>query len=73
MTGIAVVGICVAIFVYIEIAIGVGYYMFLLTSKEEREINEEQKKKIRKYSIFAGAAFPVTLAIIIASKAAEGR
>ena len=58
-------------FLYIELAIGFGYYMFLLTSEKEPDANEEQKKQIKKYSIIAGAAFPVTFAIIIASKAAE--
>lgn len=60
-------------FLYIELAIGFGYYMFLLTSKNTPDDNETQKKQIKKYSIIAGAAFPVTFAIIIASKAAERR
>lgn len=71
MSVAAVVAICIAIFVYIELAVGFGYYMFLLTSKKTPKTDEKQKKQIKKYSIIAGAAFPVTFAIIIANKAAE--
>ncbi len=65
--------ILVLIFVYIELAIGFGYYMFLLTSKRISGEDKDQRKQIIKYSIIAGIAFPVTFAILIASKAAERR
>lgn len=71
MSAAAVAALCVIVFIYIELAIGFGYYMFLLTSKKTPDADEAQKKQIKKYSIMAGVAFPVTLAIIIASKAAE--
>lgn len=66
-----VVVACIAVFVYIELAIGFGYYMFLLTLKKTPETDEKQKKQIKKYSIIAGAAFPVTFVVIMANKAAE--
>ena len=65
--------ILVLIFVYIELAIGFGYYMFFLTSKRISGEDKDQRKQIIKYSIIAGIAFPVTFAILIASKAAERR
>lgn len=71
MSMAAVVAVCIAVFVYIELAIGFGYYMFLLTSKKTQDTDEAQKKQVKKYSIIAGVAFPVTFAIIIANKAAE--
>lgn len=71
MSVAAVVAVCIAVFVYIELAIGFGYYMFLLTSKKTQDTDEAQKKQVKKYSIIAGVAFPVTFAIIIANKAAE--
>lgn len=73
MNVIAVVIICLAIFIYIELAVGVGYYMFLLTSKKTPDAEEAQRKQIKKYSIIAGVAFPITLAIMAANKAAERR
>ena len=71
MSVAAVIAVCIAAFVYIELAIGFGYYMFVLTSKKTQDTDEAQKKQIKKYSIIAGVAFPVTFAIIIANKAAE--
>ncbi len=71
MSMAAVVAACIAVFAYIELGIGFGYYMFLLTSKKTPDADEGQKRQIRKYSIIAGAAFPVTFAIIMASRAAE--
>ncbi len=71
MTAVVVIGI--AVFLYIELAIGFGYYMFLLTSKKTPDADETLKRQIKKYSIIAGIAFPVTIAIIIANKAAERR
>jgi len=71
MSAAAVAAICIAVFVYIELAVGFGYYMFLLTLGKTADADEAQKRQIRKYSIIAGAAFPVTFAIIIASRAAE--
>lgn len=73
MSVAAGVAVGVAVFLYIEFAIGFGYYMFLLTSKKTPEADEKQKKQIKKYSIIAGAVFPVTFAIIMANKAAERR
>lgn len=66
----AVILVLVLIFAYIELAIGFGYYMFLLTSKRIAGEDKDQRKQIIKYSIMAGIAFPVTFAILIASKAA---
>lgn len=70
MSGLAVAAILAAAFVYIELAVGFGYYMFLRTVKKEKPTGEEEKQ-IRRYSIIAGVIFPITFAIIIASKAAE--
>lgn len=61
------------IFLYVELAVGFGYYMFLLTSKKIPDADGTQKKQIKRYSIMAGVAFPITFAIIIANKAAEGK
>lgn len=71
MNTAGVIAACIAVLLYIELAIGFGYYMFLLISKKIPEEGEMQKKQIKKYSIIAGVAFPVTFAIIIANKAAE--
>lgn len=71
MNGAAVMAVCIVVFVYIELAVGFGYYMFLLVSKKIPEADEAQKKQIKKNSIIAGVAFPVTFAIIMANKAAE--
>ena len=71
MSAAAGVAVGIAAFLYIELAIGFGYYMFLLTSKKTPEADETQKKQIKKYSLIAGAAFRVTFAIIMANKAAE--
>lgn len=73
MNALKVIIICVAVVLYIQLAAGFGYYMFLLTSKKIKGANEKQIKQIIRYSIIAGVAFPVTLAIIIASRAAERR
>lgn len=70
MSMAAVAVVCMAVFLYAELAVGFGYYMFLLTSKEMKEADEEQKKQIRKYSIIAGVAFPVTFAVIVAGRMA---
>lgn len=70
MSAAAVVAICLGAFFYIELAIGFGYYMYLKSSKAAGNDETQQKQNI-KYSIIAGVAFPVTLAIIIANKAAE--
>ncbi len=71
MSVAAVVAICIAVFAYIELAIGFGYYMFLLTARKTPEADKVQQKQIKKYSIIAGVFFPVTIAIIMANKAAE--
>lgn len=71
MNAAAVAAVSMAVFIYIELAIGFGYYMFLLTSKKTPDADATQKKQIKKYSIIAGVAFPVTFAIIMANKAAE--
>lgn len=71
MSAAAVAALCAAGFLYIELAVFFGYYMFLLTSRKTPEADEAQKKQIRKYSIIAGVVFPITFAIIMANKAAE--
>lgn len=79
MSMAAGIALCIIIFIYIELAIGFGYYMFLLTtrgldkpkSKEETEKAAEQIKQIKRYSVLAGAFFPVTFAILMAHKAAK--
>ena len=71
MNTVGVIAVCIAVLLYIEFAIGFGYYMFLLISKKTAEVDEMQKKQNKKYSIIAGVVFPVTFAIIIANKAAE--
>lgn len=63
--------ICIIVFLYVELAIGFGYYMFLLTSRKVSDKDEKQMKQIRRYSIIAGIVFPVTFAIIMANKIAE--
>lgn len=71
MSTAGVVTVCIAVLIYLELAVGIGYYMFLLTSRKTTDADEGQRKQIKKYSIIAGAAFPITLAIILANKAAE--
>lgn len=71
MNDLAILAVVIAILVYIELAVGFGYYMFILTSRKAQEVDEEQKKQIKKYSIIAGVAFPITFAVIIANKVAE--
>lgn len=63
--------LAMVLFLYIELAVGFGYYMFILTSRKMPEANEEQRKQLKKYSIIAGVAFPITFAVIMANKAAE--
>ena len=70
MSAAAVVAVAVAIFLYIEAAIGTGYYMFLVTKRTYTD-NEQQKKQVKKYSIIAGVFFPITFALLIAGHAAE--
>lgn len=70
MSAAAVVAAAVAIFLYIEAAIGTGYYMFLVTKRTDTD-NEQQKKQVKKYSIIAGVFFPITFALLIAGHAAE--
>lgn len=65
--------VLVLAFVYIELAIGFGYYMYTLTSNKTPEVDKAQQKQIKIYSIIAGVAFPVTFAVIMASKVAERR
>lgn len=69
----AVITMCIAVFVYIEVAIGFGFYMFVITSKKMPDADKNQERQIKKYSIVAGVAFPVTLAILVANKVAGGR
>lgn len=70
MSAAAVVAIAVALFLYIETAIGTGYYMFLITRRTDAD-DEQQKKQLKKYSIIAGVFFPITFALLIAGHAAE--
>ncbi len=64
---------CIAVLIYLELAVSIGYYMFLLASKKMPDADEVQRKLLKKYSVIAGVAFPITLAIIFANKAAERR
>lgn len=64
---------CIAVLIYLELAVGIGYYMFLLASKKMPDADEVQRKLLKKYSVIVGVAFPITLAIIFANKAAERR
>ena len=70
MSAAAVVAIAVALFLYIETAIGTGYYMFLITRRTDAD-DEQQKQQLKKYSIIAGVFFPITFALLIAGHAAE--
>lgn len=65
----AAITFAVAIFIYVELAIFAGAYMYLKTTQNTAE--DEDKKKIKKYSVVAGIFFPVTFAIIAAYKATE--
>lgn len=70
MSAAAVVAAVVFVFLYIEAAIGTGYYMYLITGGNAKEAQDEEQKQIKKYSILAGAFFPITFAILIAGNAA---
>lgn len=72
MSAAAVVAAAVVTVLYIEMAVGTGYYMYLIT-KRTGEDGEHEQKQIKRYSILAGAFFPITLAILIAGRAAERR
>lgn len=67
MNTAAVIAFAVVIFIYVELAIFAGAYMYLKTTQNTAE--DEDKKKIKKYSVVAGIFFPVTFAIIAAYKA----
>lgn len=69
MNAAAVVVLAVLAFVYVELAIFAGAYMYLKASQQEDK--KEDKKKIRAYSVVAGIFFPVTFAIMAAYKATE--
>lgn len=71
MSATTIIAIGIVVFVYIELAVGFGYYMFLLTTKKTPEADKTQQKQIKGYSIIAGVVFPITFAIIMANKAAE--
>lgn len=72
MAAVIIIGILV--FIYIELAVGIGYYMYrIVTKKQDNEVNDQEKKQIVKYSVISGVAFPVTVAILIAGKIAEKR
>ena len=47
MSAAAGVAVGIAVFLYIELAIGFGYYMFLLTTKKTPDADEKQKKQIK--------------------------
>lgn len=70
MSAAAGVAVAVIVFLYIEVAIGTGYYMYLITGGNVKETPDEERKQIKKYSIFAGVFFPITFAILIAGNAA---
>lgn len=69
MSVAAVVILIIAVFLYVELAIFVGAFMYLKATRNTTEA--EDKKKIRAYSVIAGIFFPVTFAIIAAYKATE--
>lgn len=73
MSIVAVVAAVVATVLYIEIAVGTGYYMYLITKGEGEAGEDGEQKQIKRYSILAGVFFPITLAILIAGRAAERR
>ena len=73
MSAAAVVAVAVAVFLYIEAAIGTGYYMYLITRKNTDDTKTEEHKQLKKYSILAGVFFPITFAILIAGHAAGKR
>lgn len=70
MSAVAGVAVAAIIFLYIEAAIGTGYYMFLITGGNAKEAQDEEQKQIKKYSILAGVFFPITFALLIAGHAA---
>lgn len=45
---------CIAVLIYLELAVGIGYYMFLLASKKMPDADEVQRKLLKKYSVIAG-------------------
>lgn len=72
MSALAAVFLGVIIFIYIELAIFTGCYMFIkVTGTEERKAFE--KRQVIGYSILTGVFFPITFAIIAAYKVAERR
>lgn len=71
MSVAAVVVLAVLAFVYVELAIFAGAYMYLKAAQNTQEQDKEDKTKIRAYSVAAGIFFPVTFAIIAAYKATE--
>lgn len=72
MTIHTVVIVITAVFLYVEAAIGTGYYMYLITRKKtKQDATKEERKQLTRYSIIAGVAFPVTFAILFAARAAE--
>ena len=72
MNAAAVIAIAAAAFLYVEAAIGTGYYMYLITRKKtKQDATKEERKQLTRYSIIAGVAFPVTFAILFAARAAE--
>ena len=74
MSAAAVVAIAAAGLLYVEAAIGTGYYMYLITRKKtKQDATKEERKQLTRYSIIAGLAFPITFAILFAARAAEKR
>ena len=72
MNAAAVIAIEAAALLYVEEAIGTGYYMYLITRKKtKQDATKEERKQLTRYSIIAGVAFPVTFAILFAARAAE--
>lgn len=67
MSTLVAVLLGVAVFVYVELAIFTGQYMYIKTSKQET--SEKEKRQLVKYSVAAGIAFPITFAILAAYKA----
>ena len=48
MSAAAVVAVAVTVFLYIEAAIGTGYYMYLITRKNTDDTKIEEHKQLKK-------------------------
>lgn len=69
MTAAAAICLVIGLIVYAQLAVGFGIYMYMLTKDKAKGKEEEKQTKL--YSVAAGLFFPITFAIIVATKAAE--